>query len=101
MFKRDFAAKFVDHFERQSHFIYKFLCSNWNHSYYHKIGHHIKVRYGKRWSISAIKKISNKKQSVLKNHGFFEDSVGSFEDFLYVRYESIKFEILTKEHDTT
>ena len=85
-------------FKPRSHLAYTFSCSNCNIIYYGKINRHIKVRYGKNWIISAImrKRVSNNIKSAVKDHYFFDDSIGSTEDFSFLSHESIKFKDLLR-----
>ena len=85
--------------ELRSHIVYKFLCSNYNVTYYGETEHHLNVRSGERLSLSALtgKRVNNNKKSAVKDHCLFFNHVGSFEDFSILTYESHLFKVLIKE----
>ena len=87
------------HKELRSHFVYKFMSSNCNITYYGETEPHLNVRSGEHLSLSALtgKRVNNNKKLAVKDHCLFFDHVGSFEDLSILTYESNSFKLLIKE----
>ena len=85
--------------ELRSHIVYKFLFSNSNITYYGKTERHLNVMSGEHLSLSALtgKRVNSNKKSLVKDHCFFFNDVGSFKDFSILMYESNTFKLLIKE----
>ena len=85
--------------ELYSHIVYKFLCSNWNITYYGQTEHHHNLSSRELLSLSALtgKRVNSNKKLAVKDHCLFFNHVGSFEDFSISTYESNPFKLLIKE----